>query len=244
MSKPTNIYKPFSRELLENFVWQLQTSSVEYERHFLLGFEAGSVIRLAYSFECPTKRAAEKLRAYMREQAGDKITISARGRGCVLRGQTGELAFDLPTILRWVGYMCDAGNGCGCRFDGWKPKRTGPAASGEGEGQTVEGEPQSTGPDYPHLVVAKILDAIDPFERGEKYDDPLDEVLQERSLGEVTGGGSQLSSDFEVAYVDLEIHLADLDGALELTRQTLRKLGAPKGSELRFARECVVPICD
>jgi hypothetical protein len=53
-----------------------------------------------------------------------------------------------------------------------------------------------------------------------------------------------LNAKFEVVYVDIEIHLADLDDALELTKQTLRKLGAPKGSELRFAREAVMPIAD
>lgn len=45
---------------------------------------------------------------------------------------------------------------------------------------------------YPHLVVARLHEHIGPIDRGERYEDPLHEVLESRSLGQVTGGGSQL----------------------------------------------------
>jgi hypothetical protein len=249
MSKPTDIYKTFSRELLENFVWQLQSTRGDYRRAQFTGLEPGSDSALAYSFECPSEKAAQSLRDYIWEQAEDEITIEQRDGAWFLAGKTAEFSFELGTILDWVGYMCDAGNQSGCRFDGWSPA---PAAAAADEGSEVaaseESEvaaaPEPEGPSYPHMVIAKILDNVEPIARGEKYEDPLTAVLQERSLGEVTGGGSQLNAKFEVSYVDIEISLADLEGALELTKQTLRKLGAPKGSELRYAREVVVPIVD
>jgi hypothetical protein len=244
MSKPTNIYTDFSRELLENFVWQLQTSNAEFERHLLRGCAPDDTVRLAYSFECPSKKAAEKLRDYIHEQASDRIVIKTKGRGCLLRGKTEELGYDLPAILRWVGYMCDAGNGFGCRFDGWSPKRPRPAQSHDGNTPAVNEADGGELSPFPHLVIAKILDNVEPIERGEKYEDPLTAVLKEHGLGEVTGGGTQLNAKRQVEHVDLEIRLANLETGLELTRRTLRSLGAPRGSELHFARECVVPIVD
>jgi hypothetical protein len=251
MSKPTDIYKTFTRELLENFVWQLQTTRNEYRKALFSGLESDSDSALTYSFECPSEKAAHSLESNIHEQAEDEISIEQRDGTWVLAGKSGEFGFELGTILGWVGYMCDAGNQFGCRFDGWSPapatsgiadNADDPAASEESEIAAAAPEPE--GPSYRHMVIAKILDSVEPIARGEKYEDPLTAVLQEHGLGKVTGGGSQLNAKFEVVYVDIEIHLADLEDALELTKQTLRKLGAPKGSELRFAREAVMPIVD
>ncbi|MBN9691834.1 MAG: hypothetical protein J0M24_16455 [Verrucomicrobia bacterium] len=251
MSKPTDIYKTFTRELLENFVWQLQITRGEYEKALLGGLEEGNDSALAYSFECPSQEVAQSLEDYIHEQAEDEITIKQCDGTWILSGKSAEVGFELGMILGWVGYMCDAGNQFGCRFDGWSPAPATNAAvdaaseaadSDESEGAAPASELEDSS--YPHMVIAKILDSVEPMERGEKYEDPLAAVLEERGLGEVTGGGSQLNDRFQVAYVDIEIRLADLDEALELTKKSLRKLGAPPGSELRFAREVVVPIVD
>ncbi|MCY3008286.1 MAG: hypothetical protein NTY42_00455 [Planctomycetota bacterium] len=49
---------------------------------------------------------------------------------------------------------------------------------------------------YPHLVIARIPEHIEPMDRGERYEDPLSEELQKAAAGEVTGGGSQLDENF------------------------------------------------
>lgn len=98
---------------------------------------------------------------------------------------------------------------------------------------------------YPHFVFAKVMDPVMPIDRGTKYEDPLFETLEVRSLGEVTGGGSQLNKENKIEWVGIDIQLADLDGALELVRQRLRELGAPAGSVLEFERDgkqVTVPI--
>jgi hypothetical protein len=254
MWKPTDIYKTFSRELLENFVWQLQSTKEEYWRALCTGLEPGSRCAFTYSFECPSEKAAQSLHDYICEQV-EEISIEQRDGAWFLTGRSEELGFELDTILGWVGYMCEVGSQSGCRFDGWSPVPVATADESTDEDDEDEDDddeedeeevvaPEPAGPWYPHMVIAKILDSIEPMARAEKYEDPLTAVLQERRLGKVTGGGSQLNAKFEVAYVDIEIRLADLDRALELTKKTLRKLGAPKGSELRFTREVVIPIVD
>lgn len=84
-----------------------------------------------------------------------------------------------------------------------------------------------------------------PAERHAKYEDPLDAALKRRNLGQVTGGGTLQNKDGAIAWVGVDIELVDLARGLEFTKQTLRELGAPKGSVLEFkqgGKDVVEPI--
>lgn len=87
------------------------------------------------------------------------------------------------------------------------------------------------------IVVAHIAEAIAPVVRGARYEDPLDAALRGAGLGKVNGGGSLLGAQRDVASVDVEMALRDLDGALQFARVTLLSLGAPAGSLLMFLRD-------
>ena len=85
---------------------------------------------------------------------------------------------------------------------------------------------------YPHLVIGRFHEHIGPIDRGERYEDPLDEVLQARGAGRVTGGGSQLNEQGGIDFAEVEIELADLNDALDLVIRALEQAGAPLGSEI------------
>ena len=85
---------------------------------------------------------------------------------------------------------------------------------------------------FPHLVIARFYEHIEPIDRGARYEDPLQAVLDQKKAGQVTGGGSQLNEEGAIDYADVEIELANLDGALEIVSQALEKAGAPLGSQL------------
>src|SRR3712207_1063671 len=87
-----------------------------------------------------------------------------------------------------------------------------------------------------HMVNARLWEPIEPIDRGERYEDPLEAALSGRRLGAVTGGGSQLTELGEIEFADVNIDLANLDEALELVRRVLEDAGAPAGSELSFER--------
>lgn len=87
------------------------------------------------------------------------------------------------------------------------------------------------------IAVAHISEAILPVARGAKYEDPLDATLKSAGLGRVNGGGSLLDDCRQVASVDVELALRDLDGALKFARTELLSLGAPTGSLLLFLRD-------
>ena len=51
--------------------------------------------------------------------------------------------------------------------------------------------------DNPLFVYIKIPGDLDPFERWEQFEKPLQKALEKDGLGEVTGGGSQFSEPDE-----------------------------------------------
>lgn len=89
---------------------------------------------------------------------------------------------------------------------------------------------------FPHTVIARIPEHIEPLDRGQRYEDPLNGALANGELGILTGGGTHLTPESEIGYVDLEIALANLNGALDVVKQTLESQGAPVGSHLVFRR--------
>ena len=82
------------------------------------------------------------------------------------------------------------------------------------------------------LLIARLYEHIEPLDRGARYEDPLDAVLRERGLGEVTGGGSQLSETGEIEFADVEIQVSNPDDAAPVIVASLEAAGAPVGSEL------------
>lgn len=91
---------------------------------------------------------------------------------------------------------------------------------------------------FPHVILARFYEHIEPLDRGDRYEDPLQAVLENTQIGRVTGGGSQLNELGGIEFADVEIELANLDEpALRTVAAALEKAGAPQGSELIAAAE-------
>jgi hypothetical protein len=94
-------------------------------------------------------------------------------------------------------------------------------------------------------VFVKITEKLMPVARGEKYEDPLDAELKIAKLGEVTGGGTNLSKEHGILWIGIDVELTDLERGVPFLQQALRKLGAPRGSTIeyeRFGRKVEVPV--
>ena len=91
------------------------------------------------------------------------------------------------------------------------------------------------------FVYVKIPEGLMPLDRGDKYDDPLLEVLESNGVGEVTGGGSSLGDEQPdgtraIEFVGVDVDLNDLDAGLPIVREALVELGAPNGTEVHYTR--------
>ena len=81
------------------------------------------------------------------------------------------------------------------------------------------------------IVVVRLNARMQPLDRYEVYEEPLAALLESKGLGELTGGGTQMDEEGEIAFCDIEIGLPALsDEALDQIRQCFETLGAPKGS--------------
>lgn len=92
---------------------------------------------------------------------------------------------------------------------------------------------------FPHMVIARLYEYIEPIDRGNRYEDPLHAVLESAQAGAVTGGGSQLNESGQIEFADVEIELANLDAAIDLVAHTLEGAGAPRGSEIHHEGKVV-----
>ena len=87
-------------------------------------------------------------------------------------------------------------------------------------------------------LIAQLNARLQPMHRGELFEDPLDDALQQLGVGSVTGGGTQMSDSGEVAHCDIEIKVAALDEhTVHAVISCLERLGAPIGSQLRLGAE-------
>ncbi len=86
------------------------------------------------------------------------------------------------------------------------------------------------------LIVVRLNDRLRPMDRGDLFEDPLDEFLRRYDIGEVSGASQRLARNGEVAFCELEISVrASADDAVDVIKPVLEQLGAPKGSKLIVA---------
>lgn len=76
---------------------------------------------------------------------------------------------------------------------------------------------------------------LQPLDRGDHFEDPLDAWLDTQGFGAVAGGGTQFTPGAEIEACDIEIELVNGDDAtLAAIAAFLETLWAPKGSVLRL----------
>jgi len=85
-------------------------------------------------------------------------------------------------------------------------------------------------------VTAQLNHKLMPIDRGERYEDPLNDELAKHGYGESDGGGSMMSKTNEIEFIDVELSLTETDKSIPFVIERLEAYGAPKGSIL-FVRE-------
>ena len=100
--------------------------------------------------------------------------------------------------------------------------------------RTEDGEPGSS-----ELIFVYVPESIGPIDRGDKYEDPLDDELRLRSLGSVSGAGTELGEPREDGTRDIlscgiDVDATDVGAARALLREQLPILGCPAGTLLQY----------
>ncbi len=95
-----------------------------------------------------------------------------------------------------------------------------------------------------YFLYIKIPEQIMPEERGKKYEDPINELLSQHQLGEVSGGGTMFTEDKQIEYVGVDLDVTDPQKAIPLLVAKLKEIGAPKGTviEQHEPEQKTIPI--
>jgi hypothetical protein len=88
--------------------------------------------------------------------------------------------------------------------------------------------------DEPVFAYAQLNARILPLDRGERFEDPLQEALDAIGLWTVTGGGTMQAESGEIEFCGLDIDLFDLERGVPFVCEFLPACGAPKGSKLQY----------
>ena len=103
-------------------------------------------------------------------------------------------------------------------------------------------QPSGGAQDKSQFVFAKIPEQIMPIEGGEKYEDLLDAVLRKAGVGEVSGGGSQMSApDSEgrrtIEWIAIDVDLLNFENGMPILKRELLHLGASAETILEYTRD-------
>lgn len=81
-------------------------------------------------------------------------------------------------------------------------------------------------------------ESLSPFERYQKYQDPLDKLMRDNLLGGVDGGGSWFDQTnlvaSGVASCDVSVKVAGLKKSLSMLREWLPRLQCLAGTQLQY----------
>ena len=92
------------------------------------------------------------------------------------------------------------------------------------------------------LIYVMIPGNLGPMDRGDLFEDPLDDELQRTELGYVSGGGSSLGDEQpdgtrQVEFCGIDVEALNLDKTLEMLRGHLPGLECPIGTQLHYRKE-------
>lgn len=86
---------------------------------------------------------------------------------------------------------------------------------------------ESAAADGRFFFYVRIPQSIGPIDRGDRYEDILQDALSAANLGEITGGGSQLGEGNSIDYCGLDVVVTERKRGLEVIRETMQRLEAP-----------------
>jgi hypothetical protein len=88
------------------------------------------------------------------------------------------------------------------------------------------------------FLVIHIPGDVEPMERGDRFEDPLDKALRKAGkVGKCVGGGTAFETEpeFRITGCDIEVEAADLARAMPIIRDTLVAATAPPGTTVTHA---------
>lgn len=169
--------------------------------------EDGTAVDMTYAFSSPTQEPLEALQKALSEaleyetmidflpEDGDEPAVF------VLYGQTGAVDGYVDTLNTLLGKMVGLGAQNQAKFEYWEARLANEEAFEFGIGSFDNSDSEDIA-NFPKLLHLKVFKEIPPIERGEEYEEPLIDFLQEHNLGVIGRSGSLCHLDDEGLELD------------------------------------------
>lgn len=79
------------------------------------------------------------------------------------------------------------------------------------------------------FAYAQLNARVQPLDRGDRYEDPLQDALEANGWAEVTGGGTMQHSNGEIEYCGIDLDLKDVDKAVPFICEFLESCSRETG---------------
>jgi hypothetical protein len=95
-----------------------------------------------------------------------------------------------------------------------------------------------------HVFYVRSPRHIQPTERADRFEDPLEAALQHAGVGSVTGGRSQLGEGTTVEYCGLDVVVVERLRGLDVIRSVMQRVGCPRDAMIEeyIPDYCELPV--
>ncbi len=198
------------------------------------GVEDGTELNLDYSFSTAEEATAqgfaqafEKRYGYASEIQFFPYESPEEPAVWAIQGSTPSTKTNLEFLNKWVEELVLFGAEHDTMFEGWGAYP--PGAEAMSMGVAFSQDDEESVKKFPHLLHVQVTEDIQPIDRGEKYDDPLFDMLEEEGLGAFSRAGSQFVNEddgIRITGFEIVIRVADQVIAQKRIREFMLGLGA------------------
>jgi hypothetical protein len=221
----------------------LKISNDQWEQLLGFGVEDGTELDLDYSFSTEAEESARAFATAFQQRYGTQPEVRFLEADDIgpaiwaIHGTTPPTPSSLAFLNSWVEDLVRLGAMHNCLFEGWgtyppqaKPSTSLKIGSFSADQETID--------KYPVLINFFIPLPLQPIERSEQFDQPLERMLVAEGLGRIVRSGSICDiGDEGLAIIGFEIRIRviEYDTTSKRIREFLIKTGAPENHEMEQA---------
>ena len=201
------------------------------------GAEEGSELNLDYNFSTAEESTARGFAQAYEQRYGHAPEVEffpdegpEKPAVWAIMGSTPPTKTTLKFLDGWVEELVRLGAEHDTMFEGWgayPPGGEEPETFSLGAAFSLDDDESVKR--YPNLLHVQVDEDIQPIDRGDKYDDPLSDMLEEEELGTISRAGSKFVTEGEglkITGFEIVVRVADQSAAEKRVREFMLGLGA------------------
>ena len=173
--------------------------------------EDGSMIKLSYAFSHSKKKPIKKLSKALKDELDYKVDIDFLPEDgeepalYVLYGETKAIESYIKGLTSLLTQMIELGAKYKCKFEYWEARLVSDDDNLSFSVGSFDNRDDLAKEEFPLLLKLQVDEDIKPIERGDKYQKPLEDLLDKKNLGIIIRSGSVFNIKDKLEIENFEI---------------------------------------